>query len=77
LAPIAVLRLDNDWYKSTRFCLETLYARVVEGGLVIIDDYHTFIGCKTAVDEFRQKHGIASPMITTESCSEAYWRKAN
>ena len=75
LAPIAVLRLDNDWYESTRFCLETLYASVAEGGLVIIDDYHTFIGCKTAVDEFRQKHGITSPMITTESCSEAYGRK--
>jgi O-methyltransferase len=77
LAPIAVLRLDNDWYKSTRYCLETLYSSVAQGGLVIIDDYHTFTGCRDAVDEFRLKLGIKNPMITTEPCSEAYWRKTD
>ncbi len=75
LAPIAVLRLDNDWYKSTRFCLETLYSSVTPGGLVIIDDYHTFIVCRNTVDEFRDKLRIKDPMITTEAFSEAYWRK--
>lgn len=75
LAPIAVLRLDNDWYKSTRYCLETLYDTVVRGGLVIVDDYHTFAGCRAAVDEFRGRRGITSPLVTTEESSEAYWRK--
>ena len=75
ISQIAVLRLDNDWYKSTRFCLETLYASVVPGGIVIIDDYNAYVGCKTAVDEFRERLNITSPLITTESFSEVYWQK--
>jgi len=49
---IAVLRIDADWYESTKCCLENLYDNVVVGGYVIIDDYETTIGCKKAVDEF-------------------------
>jgi O-methyltransferase len=75
LAPIAVLRLDNDWYRSTRFCLEQLYPAVAVGGAVLIDDYHTFTGCRKAVDEFRAKRGIQDSLITTEPDSEAYWFK--
>ncbi len=75
LAPIAVLRLDNDWYQSTRFCLEQLYPAVAPGGVVLIDDYHTFTGCRKAVDEYREKHGIRAPMVTTEADSEAWWTR--
>ena len=75
LGPIAVLRLDSDWYKSTRYCLETLYDLVAPGGMVIIDDYHAFIGCRKAVDEFRLKRGIQSPLITTDARSEVRWQK--
>lgn len=75
LDPIAVLRLDSDWYKSTRYCLETLYDLVAPGGVVIIDDYHAFIGCRKAVDEFRLKRGIQSPLITTDAHSEVRWHK--
>ncbi len=74
--PIAALRLDNDWYKSTKYCLDILYDRVVAGGLIIIDDYHTYTGCRKAVDEFRSKRRIKSPLITTESGSEIYWSKS-
>jgi O-methyltransferase len=49
---IAVLRLDGDFYDSTKICLETLYDQVVWGGIVIIDDYGVFPGCRRAVDEF-------------------------
>jgi len=48
---IAVLRIDGDWYESTRCCLENLYDNVVDGGYVIIDDY-ALAGCRRAVDEF-------------------------
>lgn len=75
ISPVAVLRLDNDWYRSTRFCLETLYRTVAPGGIVIIDDYHAFAGCRTAVDEFREKQDIRSPLVTTEATSEVYWIK--
>jgi O-methyltransferase len=49
---IAVLRLDTDWYESTRHELEHLYPRLSEGGVLIIDDYGHWQGCRQAVDEF-------------------------
>lgn len=52
IGPIAILRLDGDWYASTKICLEYLFDKVVPGGIVIIDDYGTYEGCRRAVDEF-------------------------
>jgi O-methyltransferase len=52
IGPIAILRIDGDWYASVRSCLEHLYDGVVEGGFVILDDYYTFDGCAIAVHEF-------------------------
>jgi len=52
ITEIAVLRLDGDWYASTKICLEYLFTKVVKGGVVIIDDYGTYEGCRLAVDEF-------------------------
>ena len=49
---IAVLRLDGDWYDSTRQCLDALYRQVVPGGVVIIDDYYRWEGCTKAVHDF-------------------------
>jgi len=49
---IAVLRLDTDWYESTKHELATFYDSVSPGGIVIIDDYGHWEGCKKAVDEF-------------------------
>ena len=41
---IALLRLDTDWYESTRHELEHLFPRLVRGGVLIIDDYGTWHG---------------------------------
>jgi hypothetical protein len=49
---ISLLHIDGDWYESTRACLESLWDRVSEGGIVQIDDYGEWQGCKKAVDEF-------------------------
>lgn len=49
---VAILRIDGDWYASTKVCLDHLVDSVVPGGFVIIDDYGTYEGCKKAVDEF-------------------------
>jgi hypothetical protein len=49
---IALLRLDTDFYASTRHELETLYPRLVEGGVLLIDDYGCFKGSKDATDEY-------------------------
>jgi hypothetical protein len=52
LGAIALLRLDADWYESTAVCLKYLYPKVAKHGVVIIDDYGHFEGCRRAVDEF-------------------------
>lgn len=49
---IAMLRLDTDWYESTKHELECLWPRVVPGGVLIIDDYGHWAGARKAVDEY-------------------------
>jgi O-methyltransferase len=49
---IAILRLDTDWYDSTRHELDHLYDRVAPGGVIIFDDYDYWEGARKAVDEF-------------------------
>jgi hypothetical protein len=49
---IALLRLDTDWYESTRHELIHLYPRLVPGGVLIIDDYGHWEGARRAVDEY-------------------------
>jgi O-methyltransferase len=58
LGPIALLRLDGDWYESTKICLENLYPLLSSGGIIIMDDYWTWEGCRKATDEYREKHNI-------------------
>ena len=63
IGPIAVLRLDGDWYESTKIPLENFYSLVSPGGIVIIDDYATCFGSRKATDEFMEKNNIGSPLI--------------
>ena len=76
IGDIAILRLDGDWYESTKVCLEKLYDKVVMGGVILIDDYGHWIGAKRATDEFRQNRGILSPLIQTDY-TEHYWIKTD
>jgi O-methyltransferase len=55
---IALLRLDTDFYESTKSELETLYPRLVKGGVLIVDDYGYWRGAKLAVDEYFEKNHI-------------------
>jgi predicted O-methyltransferase YrrM len=49
---IAVLHIDGDWYESVKACLESLYDKVVPGGVIQLDDYGYWQGARKAVDEF-------------------------
>lgn len=69
IGPIAILRIDADWYESTRTCLDILYENVVDGGFVIVDDYGWFPGCRAAVDEF-----LACGRHSVELCIVDYTR---
>jgi O-methyltransferase len=54
-SPIALLRLDGDWYSSTKCILDNFASRVAPGGVIIVDDYHTWEGCTQAVNEYAAK----------------------
>jgi hypothetical protein len=55
---IALLRLDTDWYSSTKHELEHLYDRVPSGGVILFDDYGYWEGAKQAVEEFIAARGL-------------------
>jgi hypothetical protein len=76
IGPIAVLRLDGDWYESTRTCLENLFDLVVPGGVVIIDDYGYFVGCQKAVNEFLAARGLQPELVTVDVCVRYFIKRA-
>ncbi len=49
---IALVHIDCDWYDPVRFCLAAVADRLSPGGIIVIDDYNDYGGCRVAVDEF-------------------------
>jgi O-methyltransferase len=70
---IAILRLDGDMYESTIQALDALYQKVSAGGFVIVDDY-ALAGCRKAVEDFRERNGIAKHLHEIDKTA-VYWRK--
>lgn len=58
VGPICILRLDGDWYESTKVPLENFFDQVTNGGVIIIDDYATCYGSRRAVDEFFEERQL-------------------
>ena len=56
---IALLRLDTDWYESTKHELVHLFPRLQPGGVLIVDDYHYWRGSRKAVDDYFRDRGMA------------------
>jgi O-methyltransferase len=54
---IAMLRVDTDWYESTKASLEVLYPRLAVGGVCILDDYGHWEGARHAVDDYFDEAG--------------------
>jgi Macrocin-O-methyltransferase (TylF) len=77
IGPLAVMRLDGDYYESTMDSLTNLYDRLSVGGYVIIDDYgeDAWTYCRRATDKFRLERRIEEPMIRVDSKCY-YWRRA-
>lgn len=63
IGKIAILRLDGDWYESTKSCLENLYDNVIIGGYIILDDYGHWEGAKKALDEFFIERNIRPELV--------------
>lgn len=55
---ITLLRLDTDWYSSTRVELEYLFPKLIDGGVIIIDDYGAWKGSRKASDEYFEKNNM-------------------
>lgn len=71
---LAILRMDGDFYESTRDALLYLYPKLSSGGYLIIDDYGIPCGCRRAVDEYRAEHKITAPLIGINQVS-VFWKK--
>jgi Macrocin-O-methyltransferase (TylF) len=76
---VSMLHLDVDLYRPTKFALEQLYARVVTGGVIVLDEYGLmpWEGESQAVEEFCREHGLA-PAIRKFPFSvqpHGYWVK--
>jgi O-methyltransferase len=63
---IALLRLDTDWYESTRDSLEVMFPRLAVGGVCILDDYGHWTGARRAVDEYFARWGTPPFMHTID-----------
>jgi len=60
---ISMLRLDTDWYSSTKHEMEVLYPQLSRNGILILDDYGHFKGAKQAVDEYFETRKRETPLI--------------
>jgi hypothetical protein len=71
---LALMRLDGDLYESTMDGLTHLYPKLSPGGFVIVDDYHMIGPCRAAVDEYRARSDIHSPVERIDH-SGVFWRR--
>ncbi|MGQ9896573.1 MAG: TylF/MycF/NovP-related O-methyltransferase [Acidobacteriota bacterium] len=66
---ISLLRLDTDWYQSTKHELVHLFPRLSEGGVLIIDDYGYWQGSQKATDEYFMENRISILLNRIDFCA--------
>jgi len=66
---VAFAHIDCDWHDPVLYCLNAVAPKLSDDGVIVIDDYHDYPGCRTAVDAFLdQNRGFrmvpgANPLI--------------
>jgi predicted O-methyltransferase YrrM len=53
--PVALAHVDVDWYDPVMTCLERVAPRLVTGGVIVLDDYFDWSGCRKATDDFLKR----------------------
>lgn len=71
---LALIRLDGDMYESTMDALENLYPKLVTGGYVIVDDWGAYPPCRSAVEDFRQRHQIIEAIHSIDETG-VFWKR--
>jgi asparagine synthase (glutamine-hydrolysing) len=56
--PVALAHIDVDWYSPVMTCLERIAPRLSRGGIIVLDDYFDWSGCRKATDEFLARTDI-------------------
>jgi O-methyltransferase len=72
---LAILRLDTDWYTSSKYELEQMYENVVTGGVIIFDDYYLWNGQRKATDEFFNSINVTYNFVQLNSQTAAIIKK--
>jgi len=75
ISKLAVARLDGDMYESTMDGLKNLYPQLSVGGFLIVDDYGAVPGCRQAVEDYRDEHGITDPIHVID-WGGVYWQRS-
>jgi len=52
IPPVSFIHIDSDWYDSTKACLERFWPHIMPGGVIVVDDYFDWEGCRRAVHDF-------------------------
>jgi O-methyltransferase len=72
---VSFLHIDADWYENIKLCLETFYDRVPNGGVIVLDDFAYWEGCREAFYDFCFSRGI-KPLLERCGLQQAYWIKS-
>lgn len=66
--PVSLAHIDVDWFDPVKVCLERIYPNLSLGGVIVLDDYFDWGGCRKAVDEFL----AVNPGVRTESSGSSF-----
>ncbi len=72
---IAFAHLDADWYDSTLLCLERIWNNMQPNGIILIDDYYDWEGCRRAVHDFLSRHRAREAIRQVGNAGSVYVRK--
>ena len=71
---VALLHCDADWYESVMLVLETFYPLVSDGGIIILDDFGYWEGCREAFYDYCHRHNL-KPLVERISSDQLFWYK--
>lgn len=71
---VALIHIDADWHSSVTLCLDTFYDRIEPGGVVILDDFGYWEGCREAFYDFCVRRNL-KPLLERAGAYQAYWIK--